>query len=63
LVVLFLTFPDCSGFGEWPWANIAFAAAFFVALGGVIGIAIYILRKDAINRAALDDVVHSPEGH
>jgi hypothetical protein len=62
MVAYLASFPDWAGFGEWPWANILFAIAFFVALAGIVGIAVYILRKDRINRAAIDDVA-SIEGH
>ncbi len=60
--MLYLAFPDWQGFGEWPWANIAFACAFLVALGGVVGIAYYLLREDRANRAMLDDIPPA-EGH
>jgi hypothetical protein len=61
-VVSLTSFPDWAGFGEWPWANILFSIAFLVALTGIVGIAIYILRKDRINRAGIDDVAPI-EGH
>lgn len=58
-----LLFPDWTGFGEWPWANIAFALAFVVALTAVVGIAVYLLREDRKNRATLDDTPATAEGH
>ncbi len=53
---------DYPNFGEWVNANVLFASAFLVALLGVVGIAVYVLRGDRQNRAELDDV-HPAEEH
>lgn len=53
---------DYTGFGEWVNANVLFATAFLVALAGVVGIAVYVLRGDRQNRAGMDDV-HPAEEH
>ena len=41
--------------GEWVTSNVLFSAAFLVALLGIVGIAVYVLRGDRINRAAMGD--------
>ncbi len=56
--------------GEWVTSNILFSAAFLVAMIGIIGIAVYVLRGDRMNRAAMvetadevGDAVRVHEGH
>ena len=55
--------------GEWVTSNLLFSAAFLVALLGILGIAVYVLRGDRLNRAAIDAAVDSEtpatvhEGH
>lgn len=55
--------------GEWVTSNLLFSAAFLVALLGILGIAVYVLRGDRRNRAAIDAAVDSEapatvhEGH
>lgn len=55
--------------GEWVSSNLLFSAAFVVALLGIIGIAVYVLRGDRMNRATIDPAVEAEtpttvhEGH
>ncbi len=50
--------------GEWWFANLLFGAAFLVAGIGIVGIAVYVLRGDRLNRE-LEEGEHgaSGEGH
>ena len=43
-------FGEWLGFGEWIWASLALGLAFLVAALGVVGLAWWVLRGDAINR-------------
>jgi hypothetical protein len=43
-------FGEWFGFGEWIWASVALGLAFLVATLGVVGLAWWVLRGDAINR-------------
>ena len=49
--------------GEWVTSNILFAAAFAVALGAIVGIAVYVLRGDRLNRATLDQPIETATAH
>ena len=54
--------------GEWVTSTLLFSAAFVVALLGIVGIAVYVLRGDRLNRASIDGAVESEspavhEGH
>lgn len=49
--------------GEWVTSNVLFSAAFLVAMLGIIGIAVYVLRGDRLNRAGVDDAVEVAPGH
>lgn len=48
--------------GEWVTSNILFSAAFLVAGAGIVGIALYVLRGDRLNRAGVDDAVEVAPG-
>ena len=56
-----LLFADWLGFGEWPWASIALGLAFLIAFLGVVGLAWYVLRGEAINRRYAEGI-SSDEG-
>ena len=43
--------------GEWVTSNVLFSLAFIVALLGIVGIAVYVIRGDRLNRVGVDDGV------